>query len=85
MRAEIGALVVTGTGFDYLVLIVTGRTPNTIATTLLNGSTRDQRAMPRNFRAYDEAKVNRLLQLDKELKERRQEQQEIYQSLERIE
>lgn len=85
MRAEIGDKVVTGTGFDYCVVIIAGRTANTIETKFLNGSTRDRRANPRYFRAYDKAKVDRLLQLDEEINAKKEEQRDLYQSLARIE
>jgi len=85
MWAEIGDKVITGTGFNYYVLIVTGRTANTIETKFLNGSTRDHRANTSHFRAYDKAKVDRLLQLDEEINAKKEEQRDLYQSLARIE
>ena len=84
MWAEIGDKVITGTGFNYVVMVVSDRTRNTIATKHLNGSPRDLRANPHHFRAYDKAKVNRLLQIDQEIEERKQEQRDLYQSLETI-
>ena len=85
MKAEIGDQVIEGTGFGYVLKVITGRTTNTIATRHPNGSTSDHRAKLYNFRAYDKAKVNRILQLEVELFEKRTEQSELYQSLERLE
>ncbi len=85
MKAIIGNKVIEDTGFGHMVKVITGRTANTIATRHLNGSTSDKRANLAGFRAYSEAKVARILQLEVELKEKRDEQRELYQSLERLE
>lgn len=85
MKVEIGDKVVTGTGFGYYELVVSGRTANTLATKFLNGSTRDYRANPVGFRVYEKAKVDRLLQLDQQMEEMMAEQRELYKSLPKAE
>ena len=85
MKAKVGDRVVTGTGFNYYELVITSRTANTIATRFPNGSPKDYRANPAFFRAYEKAKFDRLLQLDKERAEKKREQREIYHSLAKVE
>ena len=85
MKAIVGMKVITDTGFGWLLLEVTGRTENTIATRHLNGSSRDARGRLFNFRASDPAKAARILQIEVQRKELRDEQRELYQSLEKLE
>ena len=85
MEAKLGARVIEWNGFEYMVKVITSRTANTIATSHLNGSRSDRGAGLYNFRAYDEAKVSRIMQLEEELEKMRKEQRELYQSLERLE
>lgn len=85
MIVKVGDLVVTFAGFGYCVKRVTGRTASTIATSHLNGSRSDFRADLYSFRAYDKAKIDRILQVEEHIKGLYQEQKELYQSLERLE
>ena len=85
MKAKVGMKVITSTGFGYYILEVTGRTANTIATRHLNGSPRDARAKLFFFRVSDSAKSARLLQIEAQMKELRDEQRELYRSLELLE
>ena len=85
MEAKAGMKVITDTGFGYYVLEIVGRTASTIATRHLNGSSRDARGRLFNFRASDPAKAARILQIEVQRKELRDEQRELYQSLEKLE
>ena len=85
MKATVGMKVITDTGFGYLVLEITGRTANTIATRHLNGSSRDQRAKLFLFRVSDPAKSARILQIEVQMEELKKEQGELYQSLDWLE
>ena len=84
MKTEIGDRVIRFSGFDYVVLEVTSRTANTIATRHLNGSTSDHRAPLHNFRSYEKTMVDRIIQLEQDRNDILREQRSLYQSLEKI-
>ena len=84
MKAEVGMKVLKYTGYGYLVWEISSRTANTIATQFLNGSPCDCRVTLYDFGLYDQATGERIIQLDQQIEEMRQEQRELYQSLERL-
>ncbi len=88
-EVRIGDKVIKATGFGFMVKIVTARTANTIATKYKNGSSGDHRASLAGFRLCTgetaEAKVARILQIERNIADERKEQSELYNSLEKLE
>jgi len=86
MKAQRGLKIVEYTGFGFSVQTISDRTDKTMATQSGKGSAFYQRvSFGSQFRVYDEAKVNRLLQIEEQRADLRDEANKLFQSLEKVE
>ena len=86
MKAERGLKIVENTGYSFSVQIIADRTDKTMATQTIKGTTIYQRVgFGSQFRVYDEAKVNRMLEVEEQRKALSEEASELFKSLERVE